>query len=91
MEKRGIRTERGDLNRESRANPKERLQHLAAGTAGAATPQGAGYGAVTGRAAVLKSVVSKPPFGVRFRLGRVNSQPPSNGFFICRFCWRLRF
>ena len=63
MEKRGIRTERGDLNRESRANPKERLQYLAAGTAGAAAPQGAGYGAVTGRAAVLKSVVSKPPFG----------------------------
>ena len=52
-------------------------------------PQGAGYGAVTDRAAVLKSVVSKPPFGVRFRLGRVNSQPPSNGFFICRFRWRL--
>jgi len=51
MEKRGIRTERGDLNRESRANPKERLQYLAAGTAGAAAPQGAGYGAVTDRAA----------------------------------------
>ena len=51
MEKRGIRTERGDLNREIRANPKERLQHLAAGTAGAAAPQGAGYGAVTSRAA----------------------------------------
>jgi len=63
MEKRGIRTERGDLNRESRANPKERLQYLAAGTAGAAAPQGAGYGTVTSRAAVLKSVVSKPPFG----------------------------
>ena len=47
-------------------------RHLAAGTAGAAAPQGAGYGAVTDRAAVLKSVVSKPPFGVRFRLGRVN-------------------
>ena len=47
MEKRGIRTERGDLNREIRANPKERLQYLAAGTAGAAAPQGAGYGAVT--------------------------------------------
>ena len=31
----------------SRANPQERLQHLAAGTAGAAAPQGAGYGAVT--------------------------------------------
>ena len=72
MEKRGIRTERGDLNRESRANPKERYQYLASGTAGAAAPQGAGYGAVTDRAAVLKSVVSKPPFGVRFRLGRVN-------------------
>ena len=43
-----------------------------AGTAGAAAPQGAGYGAVTDRVAVLKSVVSKPPFGVRFRLGRVN-------------------
>ena len=37
------------------------------------------------KTAVLKSVVSKPPFGVRFRLGRVNSQPPSNGFFICRW------
>ena len=24
----------------------------------------------------------KPPFGVRFRLGRVNSQPPSNGFYM---------
>ena len=72
MEKRGIRTERGDLNRESRANPQKRLQYLAAGTAGASAPQGAGYGAVTDRAAVLKSVVSKPPFGVRFRLGRVN-------------------
>ena len=35
----------------SRANPKERLQYLAAGTAGAAAPQGAGCGAVTGRAA----------------------------------------
>ena len=35
----------------SRTNPQERLQHLAAGTAGAAAPQGAGYGAVTGRAA----------------------------------------
>ena len=23
--------------------------------------------------------------GVHFRLGRVNSQPPSNGFFICRW------
>ena len=41
------------------------------------------------KTAVLKSVVSKPPFGVRFRLGRVNSQPPSNGFFICHFRWRL--
>ena len=47
-------------------------RQLAAGTARAAAPQGAGYGAVTDRAAVLKSVVSKPPFGVRFRLGRVN-------------------
>jgi len=35
----------------SRANPQERLQHLAAGTAGAAAPQGAGYGAITDRAA----------------------------------------
>ena len=42
-------TERG--SERSRANPKERLQYLAAGTAGAAAPQGAGYGAVTGRAA----------------------------------------
>ena len=47
-------------------------RQLAAGTAGAAAPQGAGYRTVTSRAAVLKSVVSKPPFGVRFRLGRVN-------------------
>lgn len=69
MEKRGIRTERGDLNREIRANPKERLQHLAAGTAGTSTAQNAGYGAVTDRSAVLKSVVSKPPFGERFRTG----------------------
>ena len=35
----------------SRAKPQERLQHLAAGTAGAAAPQGAGYGAITDRAA----------------------------------------
>ena len=35
----------------SRANPKERLQYLAAGTEGATAPQGAGYGAVTDRAA----------------------------------------
>ena len=41
-ERRGIR---------SQANPKERLQYFAAGTAGAAAPQGAGYGAVTDRAA----------------------------------------
>ena len=34
-----------------RANPQERLQYLAAGTVGATAPQGAGYGAVTGRAA----------------------------------------
>ena len=43
------RIERG--SERSRANPQERLQHLAAGTAGAAAPQGAGYGAVTDRAA----------------------------------------
>ena len=55
------RIERG--SERSRANPQKRLQHLAAGAAGAAAPQGAGYGAVTDRAAVLKSVVSKPPFG----------------------------
>ena len=30
----------------SRANPKERLQYLAAGTAGAAAPQGAGFGSI---------------------------------------------
>ena len=47
-------------------------RQLAAGAAGTAAPQGAGYGAITDRAAVLKSVVSKPTFGVRFRLGRVN-------------------
>ena len=41
------RIERG--SERSRANPQERLQHLAAGTAGAAAPQGAGYGAVTDR------------------------------------------
>ena len=41
------------------------------------------------KTAVLKSIVSKPPFGVHFRLGRVNRQPPFNGFFICRFRWRL--
>ncbi len=35
----------------SRENQKERLQYLAAGTAGAAAPQGAGHGAVTRRAA----------------------------------------
>ena len=32
------------------------------------------------KAAVLKFVVSKPPFGVRYSLGRVDKQPPSNGF-----------
>jgi len=31
----------------SRANPQERLQHLAAGTAGAAAAQGAGCGAIS--------------------------------------------
>ena len=35
----------------SRENQKERLQYLAAGTAGTATPQGARYGTVTDRAA----------------------------------------
>ena len=35
------------------------------------------------KTAVLKSLVSKLPFGVRFRLGRVNSQPLSNGFLYC--------
>ncbi len=35
----------------SRADTKERLQYLAAGTAGAAAPQDAGGGAVTDRAA----------------------------------------
>lgn len=40
---------RGNLNRENRANPKERLQYLATGIA--AAPQGAEYGAVTHRAA----------------------------------------
>ena len=43
------RAERG--SERSRANPQERLQYRAAGTAGAAAPQGAGYGAVTRRAA----------------------------------------
>ena len=32
-------------------NQKERLQYLAAGTAGTATEQGAGYGAITDKAA----------------------------------------
>ena len=31
----------------SRANPKKRLQYLAAGTAGATAPQETGYGAIT--------------------------------------------
>jgi len=74
---------------QSRADTKARLQYLVAGTAGAAVPQGAGYGAVTDRAAVLKSVVSKPPFGVCFRLEHVDRQPTIQQFFICRFRWRL--
>ena len=41
----------------SRANPKEHLQYLAAGTAGAAAPQGAGYGAVKDRAAEIVTAV----------------------------------
>ncbi len=41
------------------------------------------------KTAVLKSVVSKPPFGVRFRLGRVNRTAAHPTFFICRFRWRL--
>ena len=69
----------------SRADTKERLQYLAAGTAGTSTAQGAGYGAVTDRAAVLKSVVSKPTFGVCFRLERVNRQPPIQRFFYMPF------
>ncbi len=32
------------------------------------------------KAAVLKFVVLKPPFGVRYSLGLVDKQPPSNGF-----------
>jgi hypothetical protein len=60
-------------------------RQLAAGTAGAAAPQGAGYRTVTSRAAVLKSVVSKPPFGVHFRLERVNRQPPIQRFFYMPF------
>ena len=35
----------------SRENQKERLQYLAAGTAGTATPQKTGYGEITDRAA----------------------------------------
>lgn len=50
------RIERG--SERSRANPKERLQYLASETAGAAAPQGAGYGAITGRAA---GIVTPPP------------------------------
>ena len=57
----------------SRANPQKRLQHLAAGTAGAAAPQGAGYGAVISRAAGQST----------------STLPPIQRFFICRFRWRL--
>jgi len=40
------------------------------------------YRTLKDRAAVLKSVVSKPPFGVCFRLERVNRQPPTLADYI---------
>ena len=58
--------ERG--SKRSRANPQERLQHLATGTAGAAAPQGAGYGAVTaGRREVTAALTTAfyMPFPLR--------------------------
>ena len=39
------------LSERSRENQKERLQYLAAGTAGTTAPQKTGYGAITDRAA----------------------------------------
>ena len=41
-------------------NQKERLQYLAAGTEGTATPQKAGYGAITGKAAGLSHLPRRP-------------------------------
>jgi len=43
------------------------------------------YGTLKDRAAVLKSVVSKPTFGVCFRLERVNRQPPIKRVFYMPF------
>ena len=59
MENRVCKTDRREKNTQSevsciersRENQKERLQYLAAGTAGTATPQKAGYGAITDGAA----------------------------------------
>jgi len=50
-------TERG--SERSRENQKERLQYLAAGTA---TPQKAGYGAITSKAAGLSTSAPPPCF-----------------------------
>jgi hypothetical protein len=41
------------------------------------------------KTAVLKSVVSKPPFGVRFRLGRVNRTAAHPTVFLYAIRWRL--
>ena len=65
-----LTAERETLNRRhpergserSRANPKERLQCLAAETAGAAAPQGAGYRVVTDRAAGKATAVLPEAF-----------------------------
>ena len=48
----------------SRENQKERLQYLATGTAGTATTQGAGYGAITSKAAGLSTSAPPPCFGL---------------------------
>ena len=46
----------------SRENQKERLQYLAAGTAGTTAPQKAGYGAITSKAAGLSTSAPPPCF-----------------------------
>ena len=51
--------ERG--SKRSGENQKERLQYLAAGTAGTATPQKAGYGAITDRAAGIVNAYYRRP------------------------------
>ena len=48
-------------------NQKERLQYLAAGTEGTATPQKAGYGAITDRAAGLSMLATAALFWVSIR------------------------